>query len=79
MAITSLHVAGYRSVREVRLALDRVNVPVGPNGCGKTNLYRALYRLAATAAELPESLVCIIARILRISANRARVAVRPFW
>jgi predicted ATPase len=40
VAITSLHVAGYRSVREVRLALDRVNVLVGPNGCGKTHLDR---------------------------------------
>lgn len=36
MAITSLHVAGYRSIREVRLKLSRVNVLVGPNGCGKT-------------------------------------------
>ena len=49
MAITSLHVAGYRSVREVRLTLSRVNVLLGPNGCGKTNLYRALYLLVAAA------------------------------
>ena len=45
MPIRALHVAGYRSVRDVRLALSRVNVLVGPNGCGKTNLYRALYLL----------------------------------
>ena len=49
MAITSLHVAGYRSVREVRLTLSRADVLVGPNGCGETNLYRALYLLAAAA------------------------------
>ena len=49
MAITSLHVAGYRSVRGVRLKLSQVNVLVGPNGCGKTNLYRALCLLAAAA------------------------------
>ena len=49
MAITSLHVAGYRSVRDVWLKLSRVNVLVGPNGCGKTNLYRALSLLAAAA------------------------------
>ena len=47
--IKTLYVAGYRSVREVRLKLSRVNVLVGSNGCGKTNLYRALYLLAAAA------------------------------
>jgi predicted ATPase len=47
VAIRSLHGDGYRSVRAVWLALNRVNVLVGPNGCGKTNLYRALFLLAA--------------------------------
>src|SRR5262245_31657648 len=50
MPIRSLHVAGYRSVRDVRLVMSRLNVLVGPNGCGKTNLYRAMYLLAAAAA-----------------------------
>lgn len=50
MSIKSLHVAGYRSIRDVSLKLGRVNVLVGPNGCGKTNLYRALYLLSAAAA-----------------------------
>ena len=49
LPIVALHVAGYRSVRDVSLALGPVNVLVGPNGCGKTNLYRALYLLAAAA------------------------------
>src|SRR5829696_3215342 len=49
MPIRALHVSGYRSVRDVRLALSRLNVLVGPNGCGKTNLYRAMYLLAAAA------------------------------
>lgn len=50
MALTSLHVAGYRSVREVRLRLGRLNVLIGPNGCGKSNLYRAMGLLSAAAA-----------------------------
>ena len=48
MAITSLHVAGYRSVREVRPARDRISVLVGPNGCGKTNLYLLSVRISAS-------------------------------
>ena len=50
MAIEELRVAGYRSVRDVTLKLNPVNVLVGPNGCGKTNLYRAVYLLARAAA-----------------------------
>jgi predicted ATPase len=49
LPIVALHITGYRSVRDVRLSLGPVNVVVGPNGCGKTNLYRALYLLAAAA------------------------------
>src|SRR5205085_12458072 len=49
MAILELHVAGYRSIRNVRLPLRDVNVLVGPNGCGKSNLYRAMYLLHAAA------------------------------
>ncbi|WP_171818234.1 AAA family ATPase [Pyxidicoccus fallax] len=47
--ITRLEVAGYRSVRKLSLELGPVNVIVGPNGSGKTNLYRALYLLVAAA------------------------------
>ncbi len=47
--LTRLQVEGYRSIRELSLELDRVNVVVGPNGCGKTNLYRSLSLLAASA------------------------------
>ena len=50
MDILALEVAGYRSVQKVRLRLGRVNVLVGPNGCGKSNLYRALYLLHAAAS-----------------------------
>lgn len=50
MAIKQLHVEGYRSVKDIWLKLQRVNVLVGPNGCGKSNLYRAMYLIAAAAS-----------------------------
>jgi predicted ATPase len=49
LAITHLHVEGYRSVKDVWLKLERINVLVGPNGCGKSNLYRSMFLLASAA------------------------------
>ena len=49
MPITELRVAGYRSVVGVALPLKRVNVLVGPNGCGKSNLYQSMALLWAAA------------------------------
>lgn len=37
-AITSIQVAGYRSLRDVTLSPGRVTVLIGPNGSGKSNL-----------------------------------------
>src|SRR5207237_211901 len=50
MAITDLTVNGYRSIRDLHLNLRPVNVLVGPNGCGKSNLYRSMYLLHAAAS-----------------------------
>jgi len=50
MTVHELWVEGYRSIHELRLSLAPVTVVVRPNGCGKTNLYRAL-RLLSAAAE----------------------------
>jgi predicted ATPase len=47
--ITRVHVEGYRSIRDLRLDFASVNVVLGPNGCGKTNLYRSLYLLSEAA------------------------------
>lgn len=40
--LRSLHIRGYRSLRNFRLKLGRVTVVTGENGVGKSNFYRAL-------------------------------------
>ncbi|MBL8706079.1 MAG: AAA family ATPase [Rhodospirillales bacterium] len=47
--ISTVAVQGYRSLRDVALALDRVTLITGPNGSGKSNIYRALRLLADVA------------------------------
>ncbi len=50
MQIREVNVTGYRSVRAIRFPVGRLTVFVGANGVGKTNLYRALQLLQASAA-----------------------------
>jgi predicted ATPase len=40
--IRAVAVSGYRSLREVRIGLDRLTIISGANGSGKSSLYRAL-------------------------------------
>lgn len=40
--LRSVHIQGYRSLRDLRISLRRVNVISGGNGVGKSNVYRAL-------------------------------------
>ncbi|OQS34559.1 AAA family ATPase [Chromobacterium haemolyticum] len=49
MSIHELSLKGFRSIRQLRLELEPLNVVVGPNGCGKSNLYKAV-RLLHEAA-----------------------------
>ncbi|GAA1435146.1 AAA family ATPase [Microlunatus lacustris] len=47
--ISTLAVAGYRSLRDLRLPLGQLSVVTGANGSGKSSLYRALRLLADCA------------------------------
>ncbi len=47
--ISTLAISGYRSLRDIRIELDKLNVITGANGSGKSNLYRALRLLADIA------------------------------
>lgn len=47
--LRTLHLRGYRSLRDFRLSLGRINVVTGGNGVGKSNLYRALAMLQRMA------------------------------
>jgi predicted ATPase len=47
--ISRLCIAGYRSLRDVRLDLGRLTIVTGANGSGKSSLYRALRLLADVA------------------------------
>jgi predicted ATPase len=47
--ISRLCIAGYRSLRDVRLELGQLTVVTGANGSGKSSLYRALRLLADIA------------------------------
>src|SRR5262245_22114458 len=50
MRICEIGVSGYRSLRRIRFPVGGLTVFVGANGVGKTNLYRALQLLQASAA-----------------------------
>jgi predicted ATPase len=47
--LITLAVSGYRSLRDVILPLERLNVVTGPNGSGKSSFYRALRLLGEVA------------------------------
>jgi predicted ATPase len=48
--LTAVAIENYRSLRDLRLPLERLNVVTGANGTGKSSLYRALRLLADCAS-----------------------------
>jgi predicted ATPase len=49
LPVREFHAKGYRSLKTVAYPMSDLDVFVGPNGIGKTNLYRALELLQAAA------------------------------
>ncbi|WP_435928892.1 AAA family ATPase [Dryocola sp. BD613] len=47
--INSLYIDNYRSVRNLAIDLERLNVVFGPNGCGKSNIYKAIHLIHGAA------------------------------
>lgn len=50
MAIEQIQIRGFRSIRNLTLSLQQLNVVSGPNGCGKSNLYKAVRLLHEAAS-----------------------------
>jgi len=50
LAVREFSAAGYRSLQKIAYPMSRLDVFVGANGVGKSNLYRALELLRAAAA-----------------------------
>src|SRR3977135_3868377 len=50
LTVHDFQAAGYRRLRSIRIPLGGLSVFLGANGVGKTNLYRALQLLQASAA-----------------------------
>ncbi len=49
MSVRSIQIEGYRSLVNFRFRLGQITVVTGPNGTGKSNLYRALHLLNRAA------------------------------
>ncbi len=47
--INTFHISGYRSIQTLELALGSITIVTGANGCGKSNLYKAVHLLSQAA------------------------------
>lgn len=55
--IKNIHIENYRSIKNLSLELDKLNIIFGPNGCGKSNLYKAIHLLSGAATNQLSSLL----------------------
>ena len=51
--IHTLHIQNYRSIREMSLELEQLNIVFGPNGTGKSNIYKAIHLMRRAGAVFP--------------------------
>lgn len=80
--LESVHIRGYRSLRDFRLRLGGVTVVTGQNGVGKSNLYRALSMIQRVAdGRFAETIASEggMPGILWAGARRKDEAVRVMW
>src|SRR5262247_2648442 len=47
--LTAVAISNYRSLRNIVIPLEKLNIVTGPNGSGKSSFYRALRLLGDTA------------------------------
>ncbi|MCP6612872.1 AAA family ATPase, partial [Klebsiella pneumoniae] len=45
--IQYLRIQNFRSVKDIALELGPLHIVFGPNGCGKSNIYKAIHLLTA--------------------------------
>jgi len=48
--IRHIHIDNYRSAKNISLQLSQLNIVFGPNGCGKSNIYKAIHLLSGAAS-----------------------------
>ncbi len=48
--IRHIHIDNYRSAKNISLELSQLNIIFGPNGCGKSNIYKAIHLLSGAAS-----------------------------
>ena len=66
--IKTIDILNYKSVDKLQLELGRVNLFVGENGCGKTNILEAIGLAAASAAGRLEN-EFLISRGIRVAGT----------